>query len=527
MKKLTTTSLLLGLLSGACTLTVDAKSPTIVVGIMVDQLRTDYLEQLRPYFGTKGFNRLISEGVYIPSVDFRNTVSDAPTGTAVVYTGAWPSVNGVASAEVLDQNQKKKVPVLVSETGKSKTDYSPQNLRLSTIADEIYINNGNLTKIYSIAGDPQVAVISAGHAGTSALYLDEYQGKWTTPVYYGTLPSFIFNKSHTSPLSSKIANSVWKPLNPPAFYSFGNSWNKDEFSYKYAGGTRDTYLRFRDSAPFNTELTNAAIDILKAMQSGSTSDQPGMLNIAYSLSPINYDFDNDNRPELVDSYMRLDSELGRLLDAIDRDYGKGNAVIFLSSTGYATEPDMPDFDAKIPTGEITLMKAESLLNSYLSATFGNGDYVALIKNGQLYLDSKEIERKGLDIKKLRAEAKGFLLRMGGVSEAFTIDEVIHTDNKRAEEIGLGIDPKNAPDLFLFFTPGWTVTDDNAYPSTSYKVRLATPPTPAIIMAPDVLPEVVTETVEATSLAPTISSAINIRAPNGAGAKPIVLKRRNY
>ena len=526
MKRFTTTSLLLGLLSGACAVSADAQSPKIVVGIVVDQLRTDYLEQLRPYFGDKGFNRLIKEGVYIPNVDFKNTVSDAPTGTAVIYTGAWPSVNGVSSAEQLDPVNKRNVATLSVDKNKAHSDYSPQNLRLSTLADELFISNGNLSRIYSLAGDPQVAVIAAGHAGNSAIYLDEYMGRWSAPAYYGALVPVVNNRNHSSPLSKKLASTLWKPLHNAGHYSFGNKWSNGEFTYGFNGANTDTYNRFKISAPFNTEATDVAIDLLKAIKSGNSSSTSGMVNVAYSLAPINFDYDDDNRPELVDSYIRLDSELGRLLDAIERDYGVGNAVIFLSSTGYAQEPSMPEIDARIPTGEVTLRKAESLLNSYLSASYGNGDYVIHFKDGKLFLDAKEADKKGIDIKKLRNEAKNFLLKMGGVSEVFTIDEILHSNNRRAENMALGIDPKNAPDLLVFYTPGWTVTDDNVYPAVSTKVRLSSPATPAIIMAPEFAPETITYTVEATALAPTIANAINIRAPNGAGDKPLILKHKN-
>lgn len=526
MKKITTKSLLLGLLSGAFALSADAQSPKIVVGIMVDQLRTDYLEQLRPYFSDKGFNRLIKEGVYIPNVDFKNTVSDAPSGAAVIYTGAWPSVNGVPSAQVLDPVNKRYVATLSSDRSKARSEYSPGNLRLSTLADELYIYNGNLSKIYSLAGDPQVAVITAGHAANSAVYLDEFMGKWVSPAYYGTLVPVVSNKNFTSPISKRISSSLWRPLNDASAYSFGSKWRDGDFSYGFTGANSETYNRFKQSAPFNSEATDVAIDLLKSIKTATSPAASGMLNIAYTLAPISFDYDDDNRPELVDSYVRLDSEIGRLLEAIDKDYGAENAVIFLSSTGYAKEPAMPETDARIPTGDVTLRKAESLLNSYLSASYGNGDYVVNFQDGKLFLDAQAADKKGIDIKKLRNETKNFLLKMGGVSEAFTIDEILSSNNRRIERMALGIDPKTSPDLLVFFTPGWTVTDDNAYPPVSSKVRLGSPSTPAIIMAPGLEPETITYPVDATALAPTIATEINIRAPNGAGDKPLTLRHKN-
>lgn len=511
---------MLGLLAGGA-MTVSAQTPKVVVGILVDQLRTDYLEQLRPYFGTDGFNRLIQEGVYIQDVDFKGSVSDAPSGAAVVYTGAWPSANGMAGKEVLDPVQKRNVPALASDPSKTRIEYTPENLRLSTIADEYVINNGVMTRVYSVAGDPQVAVVTAGHAGTSAIWLDETVAKWATPTYYGTLPPTIGNKNRTYPPSSKIASTSWRPLHPASFYGTDKTWSDGDFIYGFSGGTRDTYNRFKESAPFNTEVTDVAIDLLKSLQTGSTA--PGMVNLAYTVAPIGFDLDGDNRAELYDSYVRLDAEISRLLQAIDGSYGKGNALVFLSSTGYADEPEIPEAMARIPSGEITLKKIESLLNSYLSAKYGNGDYVTLIRDGKVYLDHSLAEKKGVEIRNLREEAKAFLLKMGGIGETFTVDEVVRADSPRMQNISLGIDPKNAADLFLFFTPGWTVTDDNVYPAVSEKVRLVSPPTPAFIISPGIAPEIITTTVDATAIAPTVSSLLRIRAPNGAATKPISLK----
>lgn len=524
IKKLTTTSLLTGLLTLSGYNISCAETPKLVVGIVVDQLRTDYLEQLRPYFGDNGFNRLITQGVYFPDLDFKNTVSDAPAGAAVIYTGAWPVTNGVSEATVADHTHRRSTPTLSAGTS-IRPEYSPENLRVSTLTDEFVVTNGNLAKAYSLTADPQVAVVTAGHAGTAAIWFDETSGKWNSPAYYSGIPSILANKNRTSPLPARINSSVWKPLNGASIYSGINIGNQGDFSYTFSGSGQDAYRKFKSSALFNGEVTDAALDLLKSLKPSGSLSQPGMLSLEYSLAPIDFDFDGDNRPEIIDAYIRLDREVGKLLDAIDREYGIGNATVFLSSSGYAKEPEIPEGNARIPSGEITLRQAESLLNAYLSATHGNGDYVELIRQGKLYLDHKEAEKRGIDIRKLRQEAKDFMLRMSGIADAVTIDEVWNSEGTLAKSLALATDPKNTPDLFLFFAPGWTVTDDNNYPATSYKVRLASPSTPAFILDSTLEPLTYGETIDATAFAPTVAATINIRAPNAAAAKPIPLKRK--
>lgn len=491
----------------------------LVVGIVVDQLRTDYLRQLSPLFGQGGFNRLMRDGVFLTDVNFRNSVADPASGTALVYTGAWPAFNGVGAPETYDENLKRNVPTL--GTGASKSNITPEGLQLSTIADEIAINGNGQARIYSIASDPQTAVIMSGHNGNGAIWVDENTGKWTSSSYYSGTPSFISNKGRGAQLPLKIDATSWRPLLSAEQYPvFRNSRKPLDFFYTYQGQKRDSYINFRNSAPYNEEATDLAIEILNQSNPAAEGLPTGMLNVAYTAAPIHFDNDGDNRLELLDTYVRLDAQVERLLKEIDRQVGPGNSMVFLISSGYAEEPSIHQDGSRIPGGEFSFRKAESLLNSYLSATHGNGDYVTLISGDNVRLDQKLIESKRLNPSEIRQEVKAFLLKMSGISEAFTLEEVTRGENPRVEDLTLAVNPKSAADVYLRFTPGWTVIDDNQYPEKSFKARVSSPLTPAFILAPSLSPKVVEGTVDATSLAPTITSNLHIRAPNGAASKPL-------
>lgn len=506
MKRSTCSYLLAGLISGVSCLSASAGEPKIVVGIMVDQLRTDYLDRLAPQMGASGFNRLKAEGVTIPNLDFKATVTDLPSAAAVVYTGAWPSLTGVAGSQVYDTERHRSVPTLSAKG--AKNDFSPEGLQLSTIADELVISSGPLSKIYSIAGDAQTAVVTAGHAANAAIWLDDFTGRWVSPAYYTGMPPVVANKNRTAPITATLSSTSWRPLSYPA----GNQ--ADNFSHTFNGAGHEAIIRFKNSPLFNSEIANAAIDLLRTLKQSSAASTP-MLNVSFSLAPYIYDDNGDSRAELADAYLRLDKDLGRILDALYSEYGRDNVLLFLSSSGYAQEPQIPEGDVRLPVGEVSYKKMESLLNSYLSATYGNADYVSHIHDGNLYLNTSAIAAKGADIRKLRADAKAFLLRMSGIASIGTIDEVLGSDMASMRGIALRINPKSAPDLIVQFAPGWTVVDDNQYPVTSFKVRLAAPATPAFILAPGIEPQTVETPVDATAVAPTVCSLIRIRAPNGA------------
>lgn len=499
--------------------TVRAASPEtrLVVGIMVDQLRTDYLQQLSPLFGEGGFNRLMKEGVFIKDVNFRNTVGETAPAAALIYTGAWPAFNGIASQEVFDETLKRNRPALSSDAGRT---YSPEMLPLSTISDEVAINGNGLARIYSIAADPQTAVIMSGHAGSGAIWVDDNTGRWTTSSYYSGTPQFITHRGRGAALAQKINMLSWRPLLSADKYPlFKNGRKPLDFYYTFMPSKRDAYANFKNSAPYNEEATDLAIEILKQSNPASEGLPMGMLNISYTSAPIDFDSDGDNRLELMDTYIRLDAQLERLLQAIDSEVGLDKSMVFLISSGYAEEPSIPQASDKIPGGEFFFRKAESLLDSYLSATHGNGDYVTKISGDKLYLNRKLIEDKLLNPSAVREEAKAFLLKMSGISEVFTIDEIERGENRRLENLSLTVDPKTSADLYIRYIPGWTLTDDTQYPEKSVKARLGSPLTPAFILSPNLQAAVIDSGIEATAIAPTITSNLHIRAPNGASAKP--------
>ena len=146
-----------------------------------------------------------------------------------------------------------------------------------------------------------------------------------------------------------------------------------------------------------------------------------MLSLGYTAAPFKYVADTDFRAELADSYIRLDRQLGRLFEAIDRYVGADNALIFISSTGYyddavVEEKKLPAFQAaNSPT-----KRAKSLLNSYLSAKHGSAGYVEAIRDRHVFLDHKAIEARKLDPEAIARDARTFLAKMSGVAEVYTI-----------------------------------------------------------------------------------------------------------
>lgn len=529
-KKKMRARLITGVLMGLVTITtiaqVNSSRPKLVVGIMVDQLRTDYIETLKELLGDKGFKKLMRDGAYFRNIDFAVAQTDVASGTAMVYTGNYPSKNGVSASSVYNPQSMKSESALndPDAIGNFTTEtFSPRNILLSTISDEVKIDGAGLGAVYSVAIDPQQAIIMAGHAGNSAFWINENSGKWCTTTYYKDVPQFLSQRNYKKSLSSRIDTMQWKPtLELDKYIGIPGQKRYYPFRYTFPKSDRNVYRMYLDSPLANEEVTTVAVEHLRTLGLGSRGDAIDMLNIGYTAAPFKYVKDGDYRLELQDTYIKLDTQLGRLFDAIDKYVGLEHTVVFLSSTGYYDDAVKDDDKYGIPSGDFSVKRASSLLNSYLVALHGNGNYIKCYSNNQFYLDHKQIETKGLNPTEIAQEAKIFLCKMSGISEAYTLADILSHTNPDLEPLRLCIDPKTAGDIYIKVAYGWTLTDDSQYPNVVKPIRAGMVLTPAFIMGGGVEQQTINTPVDATILAPTITQILRIRSPNGAVSKPLPL-----
>lgn len=500
-------------------LSVCAARPKLVVSIVVDQLRTDYVEFLRTRMGKGGFNRLMTQGVYMRDVDFGVVPHDAASATAMLYTGAFPATTGVPEAYIYSDEGRTMRAALndPSKMGNYTTEtFSPAPLRLSTVSDEIAIDGAGLGAVHAVALDPQQAIIMAGHAGNSATWINENSGKWATTTYYPETPAPIGARNGGRSAALHLDTVQWKPLHALDTYE-GIPAQKRYYPFRhtFSSGDKDVYRQFISSPMGNREAVDMAIEYLQTLQLGGRGDAIDMLNVGLTAAPFKYVKDGDYRLELQDTYLRLDADLARLFAAIDKAVGAGNALIFLSSTGYYDDATPDDEKFRIPTGDFSMKRAISLLNAYLAAKHGNGDYVGTLSGRHLYLDHKTIESRGLDAAEVADEARVFLCKMAGVADAYTIKEILGQKSPDLERLRLAIDPKNSGDVLIEFMPGWNVVDDLHFPVVKTPVRTTATTSPAFLCGAGLQPRVVEDRVEAVELAPTIARTLRLRLPNGA------------
>lgn len=506
-----------------------AERSKLVLGIIIDGLDSQYLELLQDKFGSDGFNRLINSGVAISAADF-GTNTDAAASAAMIMTGASPSTNGVSASLAFDRDALALSPTMTdSEVMGNFTDrpFSARQLAVSTLADEQRIAGGGISRVFSIAADPSQAVILAGHSANAALWLNDKTGNWASSTYYKELPTSITYRNRLRPLSLRLDTVQWTPLRPREYYDIlPEHLTHYPFRYTFPAGNTDRYAMLASSPIINKEITDLACELIDDLRLGA-SEATDMVNVVYTLKPFDFTRNDDNRYELVDSYLRLDRDLARLFKKAEDKAGKGNALFFVAATPPTGLSRRDDERWLIPYGEFSTKKAKSLLNMYLIARFGNGDWVTAWFNNRFFLNHKLIGDLNLDPVTVRNEAATFLEKMSGVDKVYTIDEILNgRGDSRLEALQRNELPSAAGDLYVNVAPGWETTDDINTPKgdkrISYVNRYAPAIAPVFILAPGVAPRKIDTPVDVRVIAPTVARLLRIRSPNGASLPPLIL-----
>lgn len=496
--------------------------PTLIVGISIDQLRSDYIDLLQSHFGNDGFKKLMREGAHIENTVFDMARLDMATATAVLYTGAYPNVNGITGYKTYN-DEKGSISRILNDPkfigNATDETLSPMAIKVSTISDELKMDNNGIGDVYAIAPDAQQAIIMAGHAADGAFWISDKTGKWASSTFYKEYPATFSMRNMTHPLTQRLDTLAWRPaLNVNDYPDIPLHRTFYPFKYEFKGD--DAVKRYKSSALVNEEVTSVAISCINDMALGKRA-AVDMINIAYSAAPFGYASDSDTRIELQDKYIRLDRELGRLFAAVEKQVGK-NACIFVTSTGYFDELYATDPRFNIPSGEFSSRKAVSLLNMYLMAIYGNGNWVSGYYNETVYLNEKLAKEKNVPIEQLRKISGDFLRRMAGVNEAYTFDEILNNPSgDELERLHKSVASQDSGDIYLQIAPGWKVLDDYNKGEVTYPAINAVS-APAFIIAPGVEPQKLSVPVDATLLAPTVTRILRIRSPNAARKMPLSL-----
>ncbi len=496
-------------------------APRLVVSIAIDQLRSDYLEAFAPLYTEGGFRRLLSEGHVYVNGTYPFAPIDRASAVASLATGVTPYYNSIVGARWLNRETLRPTGCVddASKPGLFTSDTaSPKGISTSTIGDELKVATGGGAKVVSIAPFRDAAVLAGGHAADGVFWIDDEYGQWCSSQYYfSTIPQWVYAYNGMRAPNMKIEDTTWEPANVMvgSFDYFLNPSPQKPFKHKFTGNRR--FGQYKTSALVNADVTDLATYCL--VNTGMGGDRvTDLLCLTYYAGTFDHQALTNCQMEMLDTYVRLDRELERLIVYTQQHIGLDNVLFVVTGTGY-TDEQAADYQAyRVPTGTFYMSRTAGLLNMYLGAIYGQGNYVETTFRTQFFLNHKLLETKRISISDATARSQEMLSMMSGVRNVYTSVQLLTSQNQQTQRIRSGYNPERCGDLVIETAPGWRIlnedTQESEQPSNSYTQF------PIFIFGAGVKAERISTPVSTCRIAPTIARCIRIRAPNACAEEPL-------
>ncbi len=501
-------------------------TPRLVVNVIVDQLRSDYLEAFAPLYGNKGFARLMGEGLVFTRAEYPFHNPDRASAVACLMSGTVPYENGIVAETWIDRTSLQTVNCVDDKqyTGHSTIETtSPQHLAVSTITDELKVTSEGNALVYAVAPNRDAAVFSAGHAADGCFWMNDYSGQWCTTTYYNPIPTWLAYYNNARQMAKNLGDITWQPVSDlvGSYSYFVPKGTLKPFSHSFAGET--TFRSFKTTPLVNDEINRFVSHILRNTLLG-TDAVSDFLSVTYYAGNFEHKSVAECPTELQDTYVRLDEQIAELIDMAEQKAGAGRVLFVLTSTGY-TDADRADEDLsqyRIPTGEVNFSRAQLLLNMYLTAVYGQGKYVEASSGNQIYLDIKLIENKGLNLNEVLERSSAFLIQMTGIRDVYTSQRLmLGAWTPGVSDLRNAYNPKASGDIMVQIAPGWRLvnedTGESVYQRDSYL------PFPLVFWGAGITAGTSADPVTVDHIAPTLALRLRIRSPNGCTASPLIMK----
>lgn len=438
-----------------------SKRPKLVVGLVVDQMRWDYLYRYNNRYAVDGgFNRLLNNGYSCENTMIPYTPTLTACGHTSIFTGSVPAIHGITGNDWWDYDQDKFNYCTTDEQEKtvgSATalgEMSPRNLLVTTIGDELRLATNFRSKVIGIAIKDRGAILPAGHSGNGAYWYDNKTGDWISSTYYTKeLPQWV-KDLNARKLVDKYYGQDWTTLYPINTY---------EQSATPAGGFNHPLKQFATknyamiaATPygnsFTFEMAMAAVAGEKLGQGGNTD----FLSISLSTPDYIGHAYGPNSVEAEDGFLRLDKDLGEFISYLDQKIGKGEYLFFLTADHGAA--NMPGFlkGNRIPAGNFENDKVTTALNDLLKQKTKTEELVIGIVNNQVYLDRKRYQAAGIKKDSINAWVISYLETQPGINRAFSLENLYATTLPQSikNQVTNGYYQKRSGDIQLIFTPQW-------------------------------------------------------------------------
>lgn len=513
--------------------------PKLVVGIVVDQMRTDYIYRYWDNFGEGGFKRLLREGSFQRDAHYNYAPTHTGPGHASIYTGTAPRDHGIIFNDMFDRGTDRMVNCVQDDNVQGvevegpRSKRSPLNLMSTTMADELERRFDGRSKTVGVSFKDRGAILPMGRTGDAAYwFFEDASGSFATSTWYrNELPQWL-RDFNARGLVARELSGTWDLLLPRERYHQALP-DLNPYEHALPGATsptlplniKEAYAASNNSPwliknlpgalTITTELALAALDGEQMGRDAITD----LLALSYSATDELGHTMGIRALEIEDMYLRLDRELERLLEELDKRVGPGNYTLFLTADHAAV--DVPEYlkDLKGSAGYVEMADLVATVESDLTARFGEGKWVRRRVKDQLYLNDSLVTARRLDHALVQAAAAEVVRRHPGVAAAFTGAELVGAAqaNDKAAMVQRAFMQQRSGDVCFLLRPGYLP----AWPGMERKGTDHGSPwnydthIPVIFFGKGVQQGEVTRPTTITDIAPTVCAIVGMALPDAA------------
>jgi len=520
-----------------------AAKPKLVLVIVVDQFRYDYLERFGDLFGNGGFKRLMNEGALFTNANYDYVPTYTACGHAAIFTGSVPAQNGIVGNAWFDR-ESGRVHVMVTDDAvhlvtssgpaTKNGSASPRYLLGTTIGDQMRLSNNFQSKVITASLKDRAAVLPGGQRPNGAFWFNEANGEFVSSDYYfKELPAWV-RKFDAEVRPDKYFGAKWERALPADAYKRAQAENLPmqrstlgaHFPYTVTGGEGKPGQKFYTSfefTPFASEYLAKFGEAAVEAESLGADEFTDLLSISFSSPDLTGHYYGPDSQEIEDTYVRLDRVIAELLGYLDKKVGLANMIVAVTGDhGVAPIPEYmrsKGYDAaRLPGNEVV-----SAANKALGARFGEGKWVVNFINDQLYLDQKLIAEKKVDPAEAERIAGEAALATLGVVSYFTRSQILSgrmPDGPVARRVKNGFNGARCGDVCVvtkalcFFSEGdLPTTHGSAY---NYDTHV-----PVILFGAGLRPGRYNADCSPSDIAPTLAALLGIEPPSNRTGRVLI------
>lgn len=526
-------AVLIFLVFSVCSLNAQKKNapverPKLVVGLVIDQMRYDFLYRYQEHYGSEGFNRLLRDGHSCENMMINYLPSFTGPGHACIYTGSVPAIHGIAGNDWLDRitgNQvycTEDVSVLAVGGTQRAGKMSPKNLLATTITDELRLATNFASRTVAVSVKDRGAILPGGHTANAAYWLDDSNGVFMSSTFYcKALPAWVQQFNAGQPAKGYLSKD-WNTLYPVEAYTSSTA-DTNQYEGKFTGEQHSGFphktnqFRLADirKTPYGNSLVlDFARAAIEQEQLGK-QEQTDFLCVSLSSTDyVGHQF-GPNSIETEDTYLRLDRDLASFLDYLDGAVGAGNYTLFLTADhGVAHNPQFLK-DRKIPAGYFYGNKLATELNTFLRERYGSDRLIREVGDNHIWLNHGLIDSMKLDEAQIRKQLIQTLAYHAEIM--YATDMNASFPGAMPEPLSTmarnGYNSRRSGDILLLLNPGWL----DAYATTGTTHGTWNPydtHIPMIWYGWGIKKGRTRRETAMTDIAATIATLLHIQMPNG-------------